>query len=107
MKGSINKSRELERLRKKLGIELLWIYILSMLRKKPSHAYALRREIEEKFGFLPGNVSAYVVLYKLQARGFVSIKQEGNRQVYSITAGGKQLLAEAKKELRGTLRMVG
>ncbi len=97
------KSRELERLRRKLGIELLWVYLLSMLRKKPSHAYVLRKEIERKFGFLPGNVSAYVVLYKLQSRGFVSSKQQGNRTVYSITGDGKKLLAEAKKELRLTV----
>ena len=51
------RSRELERLHRKLGVELLWIYLLSMLKKKPSHAYVLRRQVEEKFGFLPGNVS--------------------------------------------------
>ena len=101
------KSRELLRLQRKLGVELLWIYVLSLLKKKPSHAYTLRKEIESKFGFLPGNVSAYVVLYKLQARGFVGVKQDGNRQVYSITAAGKTLLKGAKSELQSTLRMVG
>jgi DNA-binding PadR family transcriptional regulator len=100
------KSRELFRLKRKLGVELLWVYILSLLKKKPSHAYVLRKEIESKFGFLPGNVSAYVVLYKLQNRGFVSSSKEGNRTVYSITAEGKALLKEAKKELENTLNMV-
>ena len=101
------KSRELERLRRKLGIELLWIYLLSMLKKKPSHAYVLRKQVEEKFGFLPGNVSVYVVLYKLQSRGFVKARREGNRSVYSITSNGKTLLREAKKELQNTIEMVG
>ncbi len=100
------KSRELTRLKRKLGVELLWVYILSLLKKKPSHAYVLRKEIEAKFGFLPGNVSAYVVLYKLQNRGFVSAKKEGNRTVYTITSSGKTLLKEAKKELENTLKMV-
>jgi len=94
------KSRELERLRRKLGVELLWIYLLSLLKKEPSHAYVLRKQIKESFGFLPGNVSAYVVLYKLKNRGFVSAKKEGNRTVYSITAQGKALLKEARKELQ-------
>jgi len=101
------KSREIERLKRKLGIELLWIYILSMLKKKPSHAYVLRAEIEKRFGFLPGNVSVYVVLYKLEKHGFVSPKTDGNRTIYSITSAGKELLKEAKKELLGTLKMVG
>ena len=99
--------RPVERLKRKLGIELLWIYILSMLKKKPSHAYILRKEIEKRFGFLPGNVSVYVVMYKLQARNFVSARQDGNRTVYSITKEGKQLLKEAKKALLDTLEMVG
>jgi len=101
------KSREIERLKRKLGIELLWIYLLSMLKKKPSHAYVLRVQVEEKFGFLPGNVSVYVVLYKLEKHGFVSVKHEGNKSVYSITSGGKALLKVAKKELQNTLEMVG
>ena len=101
------KSREIERLKRKLGIELLWIYLLSMLKKKPSHAYVLRKEVKRKFGFLPGNVSVYVVLYKLEKHGFVKAKREGNRSVYSITGSGKELLKEAKKELNNTIKMVG
>ena len=101
------KSKEIERLKRKLGIELLWIYLLSMLKKKPSHAYVLRKEIKEKFGFLPGNVSVYVVLYKLEKHRFVKAKQEGNKSVYSITSSGKELLKAAKKKLELTLEMVG
>ena len=101
------ESREIERLKRKLGIELLWIYLLSMLKKKPSHAYVLRKKVETKFGFLPGNVSVYVVLYKLKKHGFVKVKREGNRSVYSITVSGKELLKEAKKKLELTIEMVG
>jgi len=104
---AIAKSREIVRLKRKLGVELLWIYLLSMLKDKPSHAYVLRKEIKQKFGFLPGNVSVYVVLYKLQDRGYVKSKHEGNRSVYSITVSGKGLLKEAKKELQNTIELVG
>lgn len=105
--ASIESSREMQRLRKKLGIELLWIYLLSLLKEKPSHAYVLRKQIEGNFGFLPGSVTAYVVLYKLQKRGFVSAEQQGNKTVYSITEKGKDLLKEAKKELEKMLGLVG
>ena len=100
------KSKEIDRLKRKLGIELLWIYLLSMLKKKPSHAYVLRKEVKEKFGFLPGNVSVYVVLYKLEKHSFVKAKREGNRSVYHITNSGKDLLKIAKKELENTLKLV-
>ena len=93
-------SRELVRLREKLGIEVLWVFILSLLKKKPSHAYVLRKEIEEKFNFLPGNVSVYVVLYKLANRGFVKSIRNNNRKVYNITEKGLKLLELAKKEFK-------
>lgn len=95
---ALEKSRELARLREKLGIDILWVYVLSLLEKKESHAYALRSEIEKKFGFLPGNVTVYVVLYKLKKRGFVRAEKDVNRVVYSITSKGKELLKAAEKE---------
>ena len=103
---ALGKSKEITRLKRKLGIELLWIYLLSMLKKESSHAYVLRKEVEKKFGFLPGNVSVYVVLYKLEKHNFVKAKKEGNKTIYSITASGKILLKEAKKELDKTLKMI-
>ena len=104
--AKVEKSREIDRLKRKLGIELLWIYLLSMLKKKSSHAYVLRKEVESKFGFLPGNVSVYVVLYKLEKHNFVKVKKEGNRSIYHITPSGKDLLKIAKKELENTLKLV-
>jgi DNA-binding PadR family transcriptional regulator len=103
---SLKNSREMVRFRGKLTTDLLWIYLLGILREKPMHAYALRSEIEKRFGFLPGNVSAYVVLYKLQSRGFVSSLQNGNRTVYSITLKGKELLKEAEKEFSAKQKML-
>ncbi|MBU0662274.1 PadR family transcriptional regulator [Candidatus Micrarchaeota archaeon] len=90
---------EIRRLESRITREILWVYVLSLLRKRDGHAYALRTEINEKFGFLPGNVSVYVVLYKLEKRGFVKARHEGNRKVYTITADGKKLLESAKKSM--------
>lgn len=103
---SAKVSREMQRFEHKLTREILWVYILSLLKKKPSHAYALRREIDTAFGFLPGGVSAYVVLYKLESRGFVSAKYLRNRKVYSITKAGNELLAEAKRSISEKQKML-
>lgn len=92
-------STEIKRLHSKLTIEVLWIYLLSLLNKEPSHAYLLRKKIKEEFDFLPGNVTAYIVLYKLEKRGFVEGKRKENKKIYSITSKGRELLKLAKKEL--------
>jgi len=99
-------SREIDRLERKFTKEVLWLYILSLLKKKPSHAYVLRKSIEEKFGFLPGNVTPYVVLYKLQSRNYVKTVRKGNRVVYSITPSGIRLLSEASKRLKEKFKLI-
>ena len=99
MAFDLSQSPEIVRLEHKLGVELLWVFILSILKRENCHAYILRKKISDQFGFLPGNVSAYVVLYKLETRGFVKTTTEGNRVVYSITDSGKKLLDMAKKKI--------
>lgn len=93
---------ELNRLKSRLSRDVLWIYILSVLKKKPMHAYALRKEITEQFGFQPGNVTAYVVLYKLESRGFVSASKDGNRKTYKVTKKGLELFEKARVLLKET-----
>ena len=83
--------------------DCLWIYILRILRDKETHAYMLRHEIEERFGFKPGTVTAYRVLYHLSGRGFVSKRSEGRRKIYSITQKGRDELGRALRFYRKQL----
>ncbi len=77
--------------------ECLWAYILRILKDKPMHAYLIRSEIEKRFGFKPGTMTAYKVLYLLSRAGLVKKSQEGRKRVYKITPKGRQELAEAVK----------
>lgn len=93
----------MERLKEKLTKEVLWIYILSLLRERPMYAYELKNKIRERFGFEPATVSSYVVLYKLEKGGYVSAEwQESetgkpSRKYYKLTEDGKKLLEEGIK----------
>jgi DNA-binding PadR family transcriptional regulator len=75
--------------------ECLWIYILKLLTEKPMHAYAIRSLIEERFGFRPGTVTAYKVLYLLNRSGLVDKSTNGRQKIYSITQGGSDSLKKA------------
>ncbi|MGC9310533.1 MAG: PadR family transcriptional regulator [Candidatus Aenigmatarchaeota archaeon] len=75
--------------------DCLWIYILRILSDGPKHAYVLREEISKKYGFMPGNVTAYRVLYSLRSDGFVEKKPEGRKEVYTITPNGREILKKA------------
>lgn len=95
------------RLREKLTKENLWLYILSLLKERDMYGYELRAAIQEKFGFKPGNVTAYRVLYALKRAGFVEIveKETGGRErkYYKITASGREEFKKGITVLRELL----
>lgn len=75
--------------------ECLWVYVLKILSEKDAHAYLMRKEINDRFGFNPGTMTAYKVLYLLTLGGYVRTKQDGRRTVYIITDKGHELLKKA------------
>lgn len=76
--------------------ECLWIYVLRILLDAPVHAYALRKMIDARFGFEPGMVSAYKVLYLLEQERYVKSKENGRVTNYEITPSGKKILLSAR-----------
>ena len=93
---------EMKRLKRSLTTETLWFWILKLLSKTPRHAYILRKEIKNEFGFMPGNVTCYKVLYFLKKGGYVIIKDEGRRKIYYITDKGRKELLKAKEFMEKT-----
>jgi len=76
--------------------DCLWVYILRILQDGPTHGYAIRKDIEGRFGFRPGTVTAYKVLYLLSKSGFVKKNVSGRQKVYAITPPGKKALKGAR-----------
>ncbi len=91
----VDMDKPLKRLKKKTTTENLWIYILRLLKEKPMYAYEINKNIQERFGFEIGTVSAYVILYKLLKDGYVDTEwreEERQRKYYTITERGVNLL---------------
>lgn len=86
--------------------DCLWIYILRILREKPMHAYLVRSEIEGRFGFKPGTMTAYKVLYLLGKSGLVEKASQGRRKVYKITAKGRLELESAVEFYKGQIKIL-
>jgi DNA-binding PadR family transcriptional regulator len=92
------------RLREKITTDNLWLYILSLLKKKDMYGYELREAVESSYGFRPGNVTAYRVLYALKRKALVkTIEKKQKRKYYSITQKGKAELEKGKSILKNTL----
>lgn len=74
----------------------LWIYILMILKKGPNHGWDFPSDIEKEYGFRPGKITPYRVLYALELEGFVVSKQVDRRRMYSITKKGLKELDKVK-----------
>ena len=75
--------------------ECLWVYVLRILKDGPVHGYAIRQEIKNRFGFQPGTMTAYKVLYLLNRKGYVKHTMIGRKKQYAITSSGKRTLEQA------------
>lgn len=92
--------KPVERLKRKIERENLWLFILSLLKKQKKCGTELRQLIEKKFGFLAGNVTAYKVLYLLERGKYVESEKKGKFVFYKISRRGFSELKKAKKILR-------
>ena len=99
------ESKAFLRLEKNLTIDLLWIWILKLLRSEPKYAYQLKQEIQEQFGFTPATVTNYTILYLLEREGLVEKTEISNnveridRKYYIITKFGEEVMDEAESYL--------
>lgn len=96
----------LERLQKSNTKENLWIYILAVLKNGSNYAWDLPSIIEKEFGFRPGNITPYRVLYRLEEQGFVKSVLEERRRVYKITTAGEKELEKVKQFYKSILNKI-
>jgi PadR family transcriptional regulator PadR len=88
----------MKRLKRKTTTECLWPYILNLMTEEPIYAYEMRGLIKKRFGFTVGQVTAYLVLYKLEKDGHVVAQwrqvSKRQRKYYKITEKGRKALKE-------------
>ncbi|MCS7125660.1 MAG: PadR family transcriptional regulator [Aigarchaeota archaeon] len=106
------ESKAVRRFIRKITVENLWMYILSLLKEEPIYGYEIRDKIFKKFNFKPGKITCYVVLYKLEKEGLISSKEiyekskGAPRRYYVITDKGLKELEKAKKFLKVILSSI-
>jgi DNA-binding PadR family transcriptional regulator len=98
--------KAVKKLEKNNTRDCLWPYILRILKDGPLHAYVLREEIRKRYGFTPGNVTAYRVLYSLKNDGLVKENVSGRKRVYTISRRGLDALNRCIVFYRGRVRLL-
>ena len=92
----------MQRVKQKTTVEMLWPYVLYLLKERPMYAYELRQATMKKFGFKPPMISCYLVLNKLERGGYTTVEwkdQRGRpaRKYFKITPEGLKLFKSAQK----------
>ncbi len=91
-------TKPIKRLENLLTFGNLWLYILSLIKRKGrAYAYMLDSGIEKEFAFKPSKVMVYIVLYKLENEGLIKSEFEERRKYYSMTKKGDGTLKAARQ----------
>lgn len=99
-----------ERLRRKLTIEVLWLYIVRMLLERPMYGYEIAKEFKPRFGFSPARITVYTVLYRMEREGLLQSEYRGGllgpigRRYYRLTEKGVEAFERARRFLEETVR---
>ncbi|MEM2890441.1 MAG: PadR family transcriptional regulator [Candidatus Hadarchaeum sp.] len=79
--------------------------ILLQLRKQPMYGYEILKALREQFGDIwePKTGTIYPALRRLETRGFVQTELKEEKEFYSLTERGRDILKDAGGLLEGDL----
>ena len=86
----------LSRLKRKMTVENLWVYVLACLSDGSTYAYDIKKRISKCFGFTPSTITLYSVVYRLRREGLIRGRNDGCK-TYELTDEGRKALKEAVK----------
>ena len=89
-----------KRLRRKLTVENLWLYIIAILSVKPSYAYGVRIMLKSIFNVKVPSVTVYTVLYRMVREGLLKTEKINGVKVYKPTEQGIEAFTRAIKFLK-------
>ena len=96
--------RALERLKKKITIENLWMYIIRILmEQEPLKAYDIKVLLREKYGIKPATVTVYSVVYRMVRDNLIKPVKVSGETRYRVTEQGISALKKAIEFLEETV----
>ncbi len=87
-------------------ISPIQVLILLQLKKQPMYGYEILKSLRERFGdtWEPKTGTVYPALRSLETRGFVQTDLKDEKEFYSLTEKGKEILTDAGALLEGGLK---
>jgi DNA-binding PadR family transcriptional regulator len=84
----------------------LKMFLMKIIRDKPTHGYEIIHMIQEKTGgrWTPSPGSVYPALEYLESKGYIASQEVERKKVYTITPRGEQVIEQMKKKREEMLK---
>ncbi|MEM1627743.1 MAG: helix-turn-helix transcriptional regulator [Desulfurococcaceae archaeon] len=86
----MSEPRALTRLRRKLTVENLWLYVIKVLsdENRPLRTYDILVKLRERFDINPPAITLYTVVYRMSRDGLLTRKSDEEGAYYTVTERG-------------------
>jgi DNA-binding PadR family transcriptional regulator len=101
------ESRALRRLKRKLTVEVLWLYVIkALMGSEPMKAYDIVKVLKGVMGLKVSTITVYSVVYRMVREGLIEPVKVGGETLYKLSEKGKSEFEKAIKFLESVTQML-
>lgn len=96
-----------ERLKRKLTVENLWLYIIKVLKDAGElRAYDIKKELAKRFNVKPATITVYAVVYKMVREGLIESVSTADSVRYRVTERGLQTFDQGIAYIKEVVKLL-
>ncbi|MDK6029269.1 PadR family transcriptional regulator [Ignisphaera sp. 4213-co] len=100
-------SKALNRLKRKLTVETLWIYVAkTLLNKEPLRGYDIVKALRNDMGIKASTITVYSVIYRMVREGLLETIKSDGESLYRLSQKGREEFEKALEFLENILNIL-
>ncbi|MEL9939428.1 MAG: helix-turn-helix transcriptional regulator [Ignisphaera sp.] len=101
------ESKAVRRLKRKLTVEMLWIYIAkALMDKEPLKGYDIVKILKNDMGIKASTITIYSVVYRMAREGLLETVKSDGETLYKLSQRGREEFEKAVKFLESIIAIL-
>ncbi|MEM0026791.1 MAG: PadR family transcriptional regulator [Ignisphaera sp.] len=101
------ESKAVRRLKRKLTVETLWIYVAkALMNREPLRGYDIVKILRNDMGIKASTITIYSVVYRMAREGLLETVKSGGETLYRLSQRGREEFEEAVKFLESIVTIL-